>query len=302
LFTRTLSIRAFLCLTTAIFAVTPVVLGFSASKSDANVAAETTDTNPTNVAGIASSPSLRSVPKLTGAAYLQLARDSSNRMFSEVENVICNEHVERYKGHRDGTNHQVDVVEAKVAVEDGEERYSEIVQNNRHRNTMQQIGGAWSEGEYATFLREARRILSSNEFITQGYLTTLNGVPAVMFPYDMDEKQSSWDFLVRAHRYMLAFHGELWISQETGELLRSRRIARHLDISTGINEVDWTVDFSKVELNGRPLCLPAKALYSVTYRRDENREFNLTSFNNYKRFGSDSTIKFAEVSEPGVTR
>ena len=57
-----------------------------------------------------------------------------------------------------------------------------------------------------------------------------------------------------------------------------------------------------MELKRAPLCLLAKAVYSVTYRRDENRQFNLPSFNNYKRFGSESTIKLAAVSEPSVIR
>jgi hypothetical protein len=140
-------------------------------------------------------------------------------------------------------------------------------------------------------------MMSQREYISQGYLTSLNGVPAVMFPYDVDEASSTWDFVVKSHRYVLPFHGELWISQSTGEVLRIRRVAQRIDVSTGISEVDWTVDFSKVEIGGQPLCLPAKARYSVTYLRDQSREWNLMSFSGYRRFGSESTIKFAEVTE-----
>lgn len=273
--------------------------GDSPRNGDVMTASVTNNVRPENNGIPVSFPS-HSASK-TGADYLQLARDASDRMFSEVENVICQERVQRYKSHG-GDDRQIDVVEANVAVENGEERYSDIQQNHKHRAYMQQIGGAWSQGEYATFLGEARRILGSNEFISQGYLTTLNGVPAVMFPFDMDESSSSWSFAVRSHNYTVAFHGELWISRETGELLRSRRIARHLDVSTGISEVDWTVDFSKVDINGRPLTLPSKALYSVTYLHDDSREWNLTAFSGYKRFGSESTIKFAEVSEQSAVR
>jgi hypothetical protein len=304
---RSLSNRTFFLLATAVFSVHlidhPAVLRASSGESSGNGVSETaraengTAVESNVVTGNIPSPSLSNNAERTGSDYLMLAREASARMFNQVENVICEERIQRYKSRHPGEAHAIDVVEAKVAVADGEERYSDILQNEHRRQTMQQIGGAWSAGEYATFLREARHVLDSNEFITQGYLSKLNGVPAVLFPFDIDERASTWDFLVRAHRYMLAFHGELWVSQQTGEVLRIRRTARHLDVATGIKDVDWIVDFSRLQINGRPLTLPAKALYSVTYFRDDSREWNLTSFYNYKRFGSESTIRFAEVGQ-----
>jgi hypothetical protein len=170
-----------------------------------------------NTSGDIPSSSINKGAPRTGADYPLLAREASARMFSQVENVVCQERIQRHKSRHAGESHAVDVIEANVAVENGEERYSDIVQDNRHRQAMQQIGGAWSAGEYATFLREARQVLDSNDLITQGYLSKLNGVPAVLFPFDIDEKTSTWDFLVRSHSHALGFHGELWVSQETGE-------------------------------------------------------------------------------------
>lgn len=308
-----LSNRAFFSLATAIFSVHflthPPVLRAGSGDSALNSASDAAraENGPAAESSIVANGDVPHVSAnngitTTGAEYLLLAREASARMFSQVENVICQERIQRFRSKHSGENRAIDVVEANVAVEDGEERYSEITQDRRRRQTMQQIGGAWSEGEYATFLREARKVLDSNDYITQGYVGKLNGVPAVLFPFDIEEKASTWDFLVKSRRYMLSFHGELWISQETGEVLRIRRTAHHLDVSTGISEVDWTVDFSKIEINGRPLTLPVKALYSVTYFRDETREWNLTSFYNYKRFGSESTVRFAEVGQESAIR
>jgi hypothetical protein len=206
--------RAYFGLATAIFWIHLIAhpAGLRAAGSNADRAVETAlpENGPTaesnaGTSGNIPSPSPNNGTARTGADCLLLARQASAQMFSQVENVICEEHIQRYKSRHGGESHAVDVVEAKVAVENGQERYSDIMQDGHHRQAMQQIGGAWSAGEYATFLREARQVLDSNEFITQGYVSKLNGVAAVLFPFDIDEKASSWDFLVRSHRYALAF-------------------------------------------------------------------------------------------------
>lgn len=238
----------------------------------------------------AASPSLRNEP--VGAELLAKAREAAAHMFNAVENVICREDVRRFKSGRGGAEHQVDVVQAQVTVENGAERYSAVLQNDRKRSRMSDIGGAWSEGEYATFLGEARQVLSSDRFIHTAHLAELNGTPAAVFPFEMDQSDTSWDFKVRSHHYALPFQGELWVSSETGEVLRIRRISRQMDPATGIGEVDWTVDFAPVSIDGRTLSLPSKALYSVTYLRDQSRQWNAMSFSSYRHFGSDAVIHY----------
>jgi hypothetical protein len=223
---------------------------------------------------------------------LAKAREAAARMFTEVENVICREDVKRFKSGRGGAEHQVDVIQTQVTVENGGERYTSVLQNNRKRNRMSDIGGAWSEGEYATFLGEARQVLSSNRFIHTAYLADLNGVPATVFPFEVNQGDTSWDFKVSSHHYSLPFQGELWVSSATGEVLRIRRIARQVDPATGIAEVDWTVDFASISIDGRTLSLPAKALYIVTYSRDQSRQWNAVSFSSYHHFGSDAVIRY----------
>lgn len=242
--------------------------------------------------------SQRSEP--AGNDLLAKARDAAARMFNEVENVVCREEVKRFKSARGGPERQLDVIQTQVAVENGAERYSAVLQNKRKRNRMSDIGGAWSEGEYATFLAEARVVLSSNRFIHTAYLTNLNGTPAAVFPFEMNETETSWDFRVSSHHYALPFQGELWISSDTGEVLRIRRFSNQVSPETGIAEVDWTVDFASVPIGGRTLSLPSKALYSVTYLRNQNRSWNAMSFSSYQRYGSDAVIRYNTPGSVGA--
>jgi hypothetical protein len=219
------------------------------------------------------------------------ARQAAARMFSEVENVICREDVKRFKS-AGGAEHPLDVIQTQVTIENGEERYSSILQNNRKRSRMADVGGAWSQGEYATFLSEVRQVLLSNRFIHTAYGAELNGAPAVMFPFEMNQNDTNWDFEVSSRHYVLPFQGELWVSSETGEILRIRRFATQMDRTTGIAEVDWTVDFAPVSIEGRMVSLPVRALYSVTYVRGQSRHWNAVSFSSYRHFGSDTVIRY----------
>lgn len=236
--------------------------------------------------------SLEAAHEPSGEEFLWKARDAASRMFSEVENVICREDVTRFKSSHGGRQRQLDVIETQVTVENGAEHYTSVLQNKRKRGQMSEVGGAWSEGEYATFLHEARRVLASGQFIRSAYLTKLNGTPAVIFPFEMTATESAWDFQVGSHHYSLPFHGELWVSSETGEVLRIRRFATQIDPAAGVSAVDWTVDFSPVIMSGRPLLLPSKALYSVTYANDQGREWNAIAFSAYQRFSTDVVIQY----------
>jgi hypothetical protein len=260
-----------------------------------------------SASGRSVSPSESNVPAVAIVALqngpaaedlLAKAREAAAHMFNEVANVICREDVKRFKSGHAGKDHQLDVIQTQVTVENGAEHYSAVLQNNRKRNQMSEIGGAWSEGEYATFLRDARRVLSSDHFNHTAYLADLNGTPAAVFPFEMSGSDTTWDFQVCSHHYALPFQGELWVSSETGEVLRISRIARQMDPATGIAEVDWMVDFAPVSIDGRMLSLPATAVYSVTYSNDQSRQWNAMSFSAYQHFGSDVVIHY---NTPGST-
>jgi hypothetical protein len=232
-------------------------------------------------------------PRLSGYELLLRGREASSRVYRELSSVVCHERIDRFKGPiADANGHPVDVIMSDVAMEEGTERYSNIRQNDKPRPSISRIGGAWSEGEYSTLLRQTAETLDSDAIIKIGVVTRLNGTPAILFPFDVPPSESNWDFLVRSKHYQLGFHGEVWVSQATGEVLRIRRTANQIPSSVGISQVDWSVDFGPSDLDGHAFILPSKAAYSVTYPRDQHREWNVISFSNYHHYGVDVTIHY----------
>ncbi|MGA7409291.1 MAG: hypothetical protein WBW33_02335 [Bryobacteraceae bacterium] len=250
---------------------------------------------PAQLMAASARPSSASLPapRLSGYDLLLRGREASSRIYRELSSVVCRERIDRFKGPvADAVGHPVDVVTSDVAMEEGVERYSNIRQNDKPRPGISRIGGAWSEGEYSTFLRQTAEILDSDNVIKMGVVTRFNGTPAILFPFDVSQSDSNWDFLVRSKHYLLGFHGEVWISQATGEVLRIRRTANQVPSGAGISQVDWSVDFGPSDLDGHSFILPSKATYSVTYPRDQHREWNVISFSNYHHYGVEVTIHY----------
>ncbi len=232
-------------------------------------------------------------PQLSGYDLLLRGREASSRIYRELSNVVCRERIDRFKGSiADTAGNPVDVITSDVAMEQGAERYSNIRQNDKPRLSISRIGGAWSVGEYSTLLRQTAETLDSDTAIQMGVITRLNGHPAILFPFDVPQSESDWEFLVRSKHYLLGFHGEIWISQATGEVLRIRRTANQIPSGTGISQVDWSVDFGPSDLDGHSFILPLKATYSVTYPHDRHREWNVISFSDYHHFGVDISIRY----------
>ncbi len=225
------------------------------------------------------------------ASYLEQARVASARSFSDVVDVICQEHVNRYRISHKGALELIDSIDAQVAVEHGLEQYSAIRQNGIDRASLDDIGAVWSDGEYATFINDARQALNRSS-PAQGTIASLNGTSAILISFEISKTASSWDFVVHGHHYQLGFHGEIWISQKTGELLRCRRIANGIDRASGVKSIGWAVDFGIVEVAGKTVSLPTSATYDVEYTRSDLSSHNAIAFTNYHRFATEASIRF----------
>lgn len=229
---------------------------------------------------------------LSATALFNLALQSAERMNKDLGQFVCHEQIDRFKGStKREQSHQVDVITSLVSYDAGEEHYSDILQNNRRLSRIGALRGAWSEGEYGTFLREAMTIFNSKpvRFLS---MSTLEGQPAAVYAFDLSPDESPWDIQVSGKHYILPFHGQLWVSPTTGNILQIDRISTSVSSETGISGVNWSVSFGPMEVDGKSSWLPAKAVYSVTYWGSDRHEWNRIAFSGYRRFGSEVVVHF----------
>ena len=223
---------------------------------------------------------------------LALARTNAAKVYSDLVNFICRERMERFRAPKgESIGKQIDVLTSHVALENGRERYTEVFQNQKSKKSIASVGGAWSEGEYATFLLETTKVLDSG-LLRLRSMTSVNGVPAALYSFQFDEANTPWDIEMESRSYPVGFLCEVWISPATGEVLRISRSSTSISPKTNLAEVDWMVDFSHFDLDGKTFLLPKEGVYSVTYLNTRKHEWNVITFSDYHHYGSDVAVHF----------
>lgn len=223
---------------------------------------------------------------------LDKARAANMNLYSALQSFVCNEEINRFRGSLDGTSlHPLDTVTAKLSFERGVEQYSAIYQNNRQRAGISSLSGAWSEGEYGTLLIQTEQLLATQNVSFETF-AAVQGERTAIYHFDVTPQESPWDLLVGGRHYRVGFSTDVWISVDSGEILKIHRISQDVPPETHISELQWDITLDRVSLNGKPWLLPTTGTYSVIYRESHRKEWNLISFTNYQRYGAQTALKF----------
>jgi hypothetical protein len=224
---------------------------------------------------------------------LARVRHSIDSCYKDFSNLVFHERIERYKGREaDERGELVDVINSTVLVAKDTEEYSDIYRNKKAIKSIAGLPGAWSSGGYTSMLLDVKNALFSGK-IDGPTVTTFNGVPALLFTFDvMNGSGSSWEFRVNSTRYLLPFHAEVWALEATGDILKISRRSLLTPPGTGIKELIWSLQFFSADLNGTLFRLPNSGFFGVAYTADNHREWNLLSLSAFRRFGVESTVRY----------
>jgi len=151
------------------------------------------------------------------------------------------------------------------------------------------LDGAWSQGEFGTLLKQTLELLASRhasfeteQLIESGY--------AAIYNFDVAAEESPWDLAVGDWHYGIPFHTRVWIKEPSGEIVRIERSSTR--IPYGISTVSWDVSLVPVMLGDKQWLLPDSAEYRVNYRHFGQNDRNTIKFSDYRRYGSESSIRF----------
>lgn len=232
---------------------------------------------------------------VTQTDLLLRVRAANQQLYTDLQSFVCKEQIVRYELRSDGEKpYQIDRLTAKVSFENGVEQYTEVRQNNRRRSSLSTISGAWSENEYGTLLQQTQMLLATQhvDFLKNA---ELDGAPVAVYAFDVAAEESPWDLEVGGEHYQVPFHTQVWVSRESGRILRIERASTSAPGETQISGLRWSVRLSPVELNGHTWLLPQTAEYSVSYGLSERREWNQMTFSDYRRYGSEVAVHFDDA-------
>jgi hypothetical protein len=223
------------------------------------------------------------------------AKEAAAEFSGGLPNFFCRQVTTRFVSDRpkDGWQAQ-DSITADLAYENGAESYKNIKVGNQAKSSMEDVGGNWSTGEFATLVDELFDPGTAATFRKTGQ-DTIQGRSAYAFKFDVTRERSRWRIMVAGQLYYPAYRGTIWVDRETSRVLRFESESRNIPLLFPLNKVEQAVDYDFVRLAvPKPFLLPINAEVLSCEQGSSRCARNKIEFRNYRKFGAESDITFDE--------
>jgi hypothetical protein len=246
------------------------------------------DAPPTSASGPSSSAPARS--QNPSQTLIERARDAAFEFSQKLPNFICQEIMSRFTQRGREPEMSLDAVSADVIYDDGHETYRNVKINDRPTDRgMQEIGGAWSTGEFASTLLELFHPDTRAQF-RGGGTTSISGFAAQVYDFEVRVENSHWIVQSGSQTVSPAYGGSVWIDPKTARVLRIEMQARSLPSDFPTDTVESSVDYSYVSIGGTSFLLPVRAESLGCERGVNECRHNIIDFRNYHEFKSEIKI------------
>jgi hypothetical protein len=209
-----------------------------------------------------------------------------------LPNFICLQVTRRYVDFNASDHYRiVDTVNAQLRYAEGKEDYKLVSINNRYTNqTMEQLGGAVSVGEFGSLMKGIFDAKSEAEF-GWDHWATLRGKRMAVFNFFIDSGHSSYSIEYnREQRIITAYKGLVYADEYTGAISRITFVAVDIPRSFPVNEATEILDYDDVDISGQPYICPLKA--DLRMRAGRQKTKNDIEFRLYRKFGTESNIVY----------
>lgn len=215
-----------------------------------------------------------------------------------LPNFICVEVMRRYVDPNAGDHYRsIGNILAKVSYNQGRENYKVYSVNGQYQDiSLEQAaatGGAVSNGEFGSMMREVFEDKSSAEF-GWDHWATLRGRRMAVFNYFIDSGHSNYSIEYGAgasqQRIITAYKGTIYADENTGEIARIKFIAVDIPRSFPVSAVTEILDYDLVTISGQQYVCPLVAKLYMTAGRDKTK--NEIEFRDYRKFGTEFDIQY----------
>jgi hypothetical protein len=192
------------------------------------------------------------------------------------------------------------VIAAEVAYE-GKESYSEIqVDGKRPANApatgdaeyMRSFNNAWSEGDFESIAHCVFAGLEDSDFHKA---ETEHGSDGDLVVYEFAGSRASTCVAVRSDSQIAypSYRGSLKIKPQTAEVVHVELEATDMPKGFPLDRAERSVDFGLTQIGTEQYLMPTTGYWFGCYRNTYACFLNRVDFRNYRRFGSDSVVRFS---------
>ncbi len=240
-----------------------------------------TDSVPAHSPSRAESPS---------ESLIERAREAAFEFSEKLPNFICEEFMSRFTQRNRGDEMPLDVVSAEIIYDNAQENYRNVKINDRPTDkTLQEIGGSWSTGEFASTLLDLFHPDTNAQFQSGG-ASTISGFSAQVYDFQVRSENSHWMIHSGSQTLAPAYGGSVWVDPKTGRVLRIEMQARNIPSDFPMDTVESSVDYSYVLIGETEFLLPVHAESLGCERGTSNCSHNIIDFRNYHQYTSTFKI------------
>jgi len=218
---------------------------------------------------------------------IERAREAAFEFSAKLPNFICEEFMSRFTQRGREEEMRLDVVSAEIIYRNAQESYRNVKINDRPTNEdLQEIGGSWSTGEFASILLELFHPDEGAQFRSGG-ASPISGSSAQVYDFQVQRENSHWRVTSGSQTLTPAYGGSVWVDPKTARVLRIEMQARDIPSDFPMDRVESAVDYSYVMIAGASFLLPIHAESLGCERSTSNCSHNIIDFRNYHELQVD---------------
>jgi len=234
-------------------------------------------------------------PKVAGDdEQIARSREWADTFTQGLPNYLCQQITTRYQEEsRSSGWTPVDVVTAKLVVENGHEDYREITVGGKRTNkSMLDIGGSTSTGEFAGYLQAL--LLTNAAKFKFSQATAVTGTPAAIYNFTVPliTNHGLWTITVGGQSLRPQYSGAVWLEKATGQVRRIEFRADRIPKDFPFDSVETAVDYESIRLGSGTFLLPVHAANIACRRGTSICTKNEIDFRDYHKYSGESTIVY----------
>jgi hypothetical protein len=232
------------------------------------------------------------------AKIIDQTREYALNYTKQLPNFICVQVTRRDVDPTGSGNnwYHSDTITARLSY-NGVENYEVILHNNQPvtNANMRQFGGTSSEGEFASMLKEIFWPESHTEF-TWDHWGKLRGRKTYVFGYDVQQEFSHYRVEAEgAQSIEPAYRGLVYIDEDTKMVVKIVMTPYNMPSTFPVHDITSSLDYDFETIGDQQYMLPLKSVLTSKLSRQMTK--NDIEFRLYRKFGTESTIKF-ETPDP----